>query len=212
MNNRDYFNIIFANAWHKRTSNYGWRTYTDVDGGKTTDFHVGVDEASGKSNRLYPAEYGIVTKIGKDSSSGNYLYVWYAGAFHFFCHMASIGVRVGQVVSPSTMLGMSGNTGHSTGVHLHYGIRTSMLKSSWINPDKWIADHQPVKLTRYVNATRGLNVRTKPSILSTRITTLKNDTQVIVRLNYNGWAYVSYKVGTMTKYGWVSSEYLSKER
>jgi len=205
MNNRDFFARIFDGAWHKRTSSWGWRTYAYL-GKRVTDFHLGVDEASGKSNKLYPAEYGYVTKIGKDKTSGNYVYIYCAGVEHFYCHLSAIYVKVGQVVSHDTLIGMSGNTGHSTAIHLHFGIKQN---GKWINPDAWIAAFSPsVTRTMYVNSAKGLNIRKSPSILASKITAIKDNTKVVVYLTYKGWAWI--KSGTVS--GWVVKEYLSTKR
>ena len=206
MNNREFFNLIFANAWHKRTSGWGWRKYTYL-GQLVTDFHVGVDESTGgKSKPLYPVEYAYVTKIGKDTRSGNYVYIWCAGAEHFYCHLASIKVKVGQIINRSNIVGMAGSTGHSTGIHLHFGIK---INGKWVNPDAWISNYIPTTVkTRYVNSTTGLNVRTKPSILSSKLFALVNNTEVKVYLSYNGWSWIKCAKG----HGWVKSEYLSIKR
>jgi hypothetical protein len=45
------------------------------------------------------------------------------GNFHIFGHMKEITVHKGQVVHEGSFLGVSGNTGHSTGPHLHFGIQ-----------------------------------------------------------------------------------------
>lgn len=202
MNNRQFFNIIFKNAWHKRTCGWGWRTY-DYKGKRVTDFHVGVDEATGgKSLPLYPPETAYVTKISKDKTSGNYVYFWCAGVKMFYCHLSKVSVKVGQTITRADIIGISGTTGHSTGIHLHFGIK---INGKWVNLDNWIANYQPTEeKTRYVDSSTGLNVRTKPSITSKKLMALADNAKVIVYMTYKGWSFIGY--------GWVKSEYLSTKR
>jgi len=205
MNNRQFFNLIYKDAWHKRTSGWGYRTY-DYEGKRVTDFHLGVDEATDKSKPLYPPETAIVTKISKDKTSGNYVYFWCAGVEMFYCHFASVKVKVGQIINRADMIGMAGSTGHSTGIHLHFGIK---INGKWVNPDAWIAHYQPTEAkTRYVNTKEGLNVRTGPSVLSKKLFALVDNTEVKVYLTYKGWSWINCTKG----HGWVKSEYLSTKR
>ncbi len=209
MRTADFWAVIFANAWQRQTSSWGYRSYY-YKGVLVKDFHHGVDRASGKSNPVYPIEDAYVVKIGSDTSSGKFVYIWCAGVIHFYCHLASINVKVGQTIGKNTIIGMTGTTGHSTGIHLHFGIRKS-LSTDWINPDGWITNYQPTTVkTRYVNATRGLNVRTGPSVLSTKITALGNDREVKVYMTYGTWSYIRTTDGKVA--GWVSTEYLSITR
>ena len=55
--------------------------------------------------------------------------VWYA-------HQDSILVAPGQIVSRGDVVGLSGNTGNSSGAHLHYGVKKRTGKDSyvWMNP------------------------------------------------------------------------------
>jgi murein DD-endopeptidase MepM/ murein hydrolase activator NlpD len=54
----------------------------------------------------------------------------------WFAHLDSIQVVPGQIVGHGEVVGLSGNTGNSTGAHLHYGIkqRTGPDSFVWLNP------------------------------------------------------------------------------
>jgi murein DD-endopeptidase MepM/ murein hydrolase activator NlpD len=62
---------------------------------------------------------------------GNLVIVENGGYRTYYAHLSSIPVSVGDQVAAGTVIGLSGNTGHSTGPHLHYEIRQNMVA---INP------------------------------------------------------------------------------
>jgi murein DD-endopeptidase MepM/ murein hydrolase activator NlpD len=51
-------------------------------------------------------------------------------------HLSSRGVSAGQIVSAGQYIGATGNTGVSTGDHLHFGIA---LNGVWVNPCSYVA-------------------------------------------------------------------------
>jgi murein DD-endopeptidase MepM/ murein hydrolase activator NlpD len=63
-----------------------------------------------------------------------------AGLWAGYCHLSAVGVKVGQRVTRGDLVGLSGNTGNSTGPHLHFQILASRtwnpLKAR--NPERWI--------------------------------------------------------------------------
>lgn len=67
--------------------------------------------------------YGNVVAI-KDSS----------GNVHVYGHLDSVSVKKGQKISSGVLLGKSGNTGRSTGAHLHYEVRKKGQLNNNINP------------------------------------------------------------------------------
>ena len=108
--------------WHWPTatpyvisSPYGWRW------GK---FHKGVDiSGTGRGSPIYAANNGVVTKAEYNSYNGNYIYIDHNnGYLSEYAHMDSLNVKVGQVVEAGQIIGTMGDTGFSTGVHLHFGI------------------------------------------------------------------------------------------
>lgn len=99
------------------TSNFGWRW------GR---IHAGID-MSGSSTAIFAAAPGIVGAVGFDKSRGNYVYVHHTinGARYStaYFHMSSSAyVSVGDNVDVNTQLGNMGNTGNSSGPHLHFEI------------------------------------------------------------------------------------------
>ena len=97
--------------------------------------HIGMDIVGLSSKNIVSPVEGVVktsTMIPKPTYPtkdktwewGNYVRVDDAdGNKHYFCHMASRAVSVGQRVQVGTKLGVMGNTGNSNGAHCHYQVR-----------------------------------------------------------------------------------------
>jgi murein DD-endopeptidase MepM/ murein hydrolase activator NlpD len=78
---------------------------------------------------------GTVTYAGwNDEGYGNLVIVDNGSYQTYYGHLSSIPVSVGEHVSNGQIIGLSGNTGNSTGPHLHYEIRTN---GSPINPTSY---------------------------------------------------------------------------
>lgn len=87
--------------------------------------HKGLDIVSA-NKAIYATCDGTVRVIGYDKNGwGRYVSIGDKdGNKHLFCHLEnnSVKVEVGQKVNCSTVIGIMGTTGNSTGVHLHYQI------------------------------------------------------------------------------------------
>lgn len=110
-----YPSITYPLKSIKVTSPYGYRR--DPFTGKLS-WHNGLDLRA-KNEPAYAMMDGIVEKVGYDNRSGNYVTLRH-GNFHIsYCHLSSIIVRKGESVFPGIIVGVTGNTGRSTGYHLH---------------------------------------------------------------------------------------------
>lgn len=110
------------------TSNFGYRIHP-ITGVNT--LHTGVDYGTnGKKLPTYGIEDGNILKIGFNSGQGNYVYVKYErlGKVGLYQHLDSISVRENQNITRDTIIGYTGTTGESTGIHLHFG---------WFNQDEY---------------------------------------------------------------------------
>ena len=66
---------------------------------------------------------GKVLRVGYDSRSGKYVTVQTANYTVSYCHLSSSKVTIGRYVKAGEIIGVSGNTGMSTGPHLHLTIK-----------------------------------------------------------------------------------------
>ncbi len=88
--------------------------------------HGGIDVASmpsGSTPNIYAARSGTVTTVTFDATGGNYVIVQHEdGYWTYYGHFGSINVAVGDSVTTDTVLGVMGQTGLATGVHLHFEV------------------------------------------------------------------------------------------
>ncbi len=91
-------------------------------------FHKGLDLAAPEGMPVVPAMPGTVISAGYVSGYGNTVLVQHANGFQTrYAHLGSIFVNVGETITSEFILGTVGNTGRSTGSHLHFEvIRESM--------------------------------------------------------------------------------------
>ena len=108
----------------RMSSGYGNRTLRGA-----ANLHLAVDIATPVGTPVYSVAPGLVTKTIKSSSGGGNQIViqhYVNGQYYtsYYCHLSVIGVSAGTVVTKDTIIGKSGNTGNSTGPHLHLGMAT----------------------------------------------------------------------------------------
>lgn len=102
-----------------RSSPFGVRR---VRNGRTAGFHRGLDYAGAWGSPIYAPADGKVTLVGPGFTLlGNCVIVNHGeGLTGLYLHMSSIAVEQGQMVKKGDLIGKIGNTGASTGPHLHY--------------------------------------------------------------------------------------------
>ena len=88
--------------------------------------HTGIDIVS-FNKKVYGTCDGKVVKVGFDKSYGNHVVVYNDSddTYHWFCHLASYNVKLGDKITRTTVIGKMGETGNANGVHLHFEIRTA---------------------------------------------------------------------------------------
>ena len=102
------------------SSYYGWRS--SPFSGKRS-FHSGIDMAAPAGTSVYSALAGTVTTVGYNSIYGNYIIVsHHSGYKTLYGHLSATLVTRGSVVNAGAKIGKVGNTGMSTGPHLHFTV------------------------------------------------------------------------------------------
>ena len=99
--------------------------------------HTGVDLAAATGTAVYSATSGTV-RVGFDpGGAGRYVVVSADGhARVFYCHLSTVAVANGEVVSAGKVVGAIGQTGLATGPHLHLEVQ---VDGSSVDPAAWLA-------------------------------------------------------------------------
>lgn len=120
-NGQQVYGPVMEEDWrHKISSNYGWRIHPIS---KERKFHDGVDIAIPTGTRIYSPVDGTVTKSYYSDSGGNMITVQTESGWTItFMHMDSRSVSFGERIEQGQYMGASGNTGNSTGPHLHLQV------------------------------------------------------------------------------------------
>lgn len=128
-----YYPVIFPIKKPQRiTSNFGWRIHPIYSIRK---IHTGIDIPKTKGTPVYATGNGIVTRKGYSSGYGNFIEIKHAGGFRsFYAHLSKTMVTVSDSVSITQQIACVGNTGATTGSHLHYEIRKG---KRFLNPIGW---------------------------------------------------------------------------
>lgn len=109
------------------TSGYGMRKHP-IDG-KMKE-HKGIDLRA-NNDYVYSVMPGKVTKAGKDKKLGNYIEIEHGDFKTVYGHVQTILVNAKQAVEAGQPIAISGNTGNSTGEHLHFGMK---FQDTYIDP------------------------------------------------------------------------------
>lgn len=106
---------------------YGYR-YHPID--KKIKFHYGVDLFA-RSDSVYAMVGGIISNSGYSSSLGYFVTISYNEYKFTYGHLSEYYVLTGSLVQAGQLIGRTGNTGKSTGEHLHFAIKKN---DKFINP------------------------------------------------------------------------------
>ena len=117
------------------TSSYGNRTHPIFGGRK---LHNGAD-LKANFEKVYSVMDGIVTASGWDpKGGGNYIKVKHSNSFvTAYLHLSEIYYKVGEFVKAGFIIAKSGNSGNSTGPHLHFSV---IENGNYINPIRFLND------------------------------------------------------------------------
>lgn len=111
-------------------------TFTSPFGMRWGRLHAGIDIAAPIGTPIRAADGGRVAIAGAVSGYGNYTCIQHGNNLSTcYGHQSSIGVSVGQTVKKGQVIGLCGNTGRSTGPHLHFEVR---VNGNPVNPMSYL--------------------------------------------------------------------------
>ena len=176
-------------------------------------WHTGIDLVG--NEKIYSSCDGEVVRTGYDKSYGNYIVVKdnTTGKYHWFCHLSHISTGAGKKVSRTTVIGIMGSTGNSTGKHLHFEIRNASNKyADTSNPAEYmgipnsvgtynsanyqISNNSNSNTVKLETLARNTNLRDKPTTQNSNATLyLANTTLYVLEKNVaNNDGYIWDKV------------------
>lgn len=116
----------------RTASGFGWRIDPIY---RTRRFHAGMDFSAPTGTEIYATGNGTIRKSGWQQGYGNTVEVNHGfGYVTRYAHMQKTNVRVGQKVKRGDVIGFVGNTGKSTGPHLHYEVH---YRGKVMNPQNY---------------------------------------------------------------------------
>ena len=97
--------------------------------------HNGLDLSCVVGTPVLVAADGVVAWVDTDADYGNYVRVWHKalGVHSFYGHLSKQTVKAGDAVLKGQVLGLSGNTGNSTGPHLHFELRPCDAAGAYVS-------------------------------------------------------------------------------
>jgi murein DD-endopeptidase MepM/ murein hydrolase activator NlpD len=124
----------------EQTAHWIWPSngvITDVFGTRNGE-HKGIDIAAEVGSPIYAVDEGIVSKSYYSDSYGHVVFLKHKNNFEtVYAHLKSRNVAEGQTVKQGEVIGAMGNTGDSSGVHLHFEIHEhewTFAKQNALNP------------------------------------------------------------------------------
>ena len=114
---------------------------------KKREFHRGLDIKTRPGVPVIAAADGTVTKVKREVYLGKMVEINHTARQlkTLYAHLQGYadGLKAGQQVKRGQVIGYVGNTGRSTGAHLHYGVYDARQRK-WVNPIGYILDQEPV--------------------------------------------------------------------
>jgi len=116
------------------TSYFGERT-SPMAGASTN--HKGIDISVPVGTSVLASRSGTVVAAAYSASAGNYIALYHGdGIYSYYMHCSGLSVGVGRAVSAGMQIALSGNTGISTGPHLHFAI---FANGAYVNPLNYVS-------------------------------------------------------------------------
>lgn len=100
-----------------------------------TGYHTGIDIAADKGTPILASMQGIVELVSNEGEYGKHVKIRCNNVYTLYAHCSKIFVEEGQIVAEGQKIANVGNTGNSTGPHLHFEIR---VDDRFVDPAKII--------------------------------------------------------------------------
>ncbi|CAL9275369.1 MULTISPECIES: M23 family metallopeptidase [Streptomyces] len=129
-----------AASWVDPVKNYKLTASFAQNGGMWASKHSGQDFAVPIGTNVVATHGGTVVKAGGNGAGdgpayGNAIVIKHGnGTYSQYAHLSKINVKIGQIVKTGQSIAKSGNTGNSSGPHLHFEIRTTPNYGSAVDP------------------------------------------------------------------------------
>jgi len=136
-----------AVSWIDPVKSYKLSASFAANGGMWAHKHSGQDYAVPTGTKVMAAHGGTVVKAGGNGAGdgpayGNAVVIKHGnGKYSQYAHLSQVDVKIGQVVKTGQKIALSGNTGNSSGPHLHFEIRTTPNYGSAVDPVKFLRAH-----------------------------------------------------------------------
>lgn len=129
------------------TSPFGYRQHP-ILGRKL--FHRGIDIANDLGTPVFCTGDGVIVKSSWDARYGRYIRVRHSGGYESkYAHLSKVLVKTGAIVESGQMIAEMGNTGKSTGSHLHYELKRN---NRLLNPYRYMnATYKKAKKERHIS-------------------------------------------------------------
>ncbi|MBK9155926.1 MAG: M23 family metallopeptidase [Chloracidobacterium sp.] len=114
-------------------------------GGRTYEFHAGMDIDGERGDMVVAPANGTVTEAGWKGGYGQFIEIDHGNGLKTrYGHLSKIEIAAGDVLARGQLIGNVGSTGRSTGPHLHYELR---LNERPINPRRFLPQ-EPTELKK----------------------------------------------------------------
>ena len=127
--NKAYFNQAFLKPLNSKvTSPYGAKR---IFNNKKSSWHNGIDFRAKVGTPIPSSNRGKVILVRHLFFNGKTVIVDHGmNIISLYCHLSDYNVQVGDIVERGDIIGQGGNTGRSSGPHLHWGMR---IQGHWVN-------------------------------------------------------------------------------
>jgi len=93
-------------------------------------YHTGVDFAVPQGTQVLAVADGVIENANWGKAYGTQLVQRVAGGWVIYAHLSAAHVKAGATVTKGQVIGLSGNTGNSSGPHLHFEMRNNIRWSA----------------------------------------------------------------------------------